>query len=783
MRFVILLTTGILLSCPLVQAQFNVEPYLQDATPTSMRVMWESASEGTATLEWGPDESLGNAEVSEGVASPGGAMHDVLLDGLSPSSAYYYRVASGETSTLIYRFKTPPLPEAESSFSFVAMSDMQKSNDDPDVFDEIVHQGVLDYFGGETSEEIALVLIPGDLVVNGNTYEQWSGDFFAPSHDLFAQVPLYPVLGNHEVNSTYYFQYFHLPENGTPGFEEHWWYKDYGNVRFMGLNSNAPYDGEDQLDWLADVLDATCDLEHIDFVFAELHHPHKSELWTPGERDFTGEVVTALEAFSQSCGKPSIHFFGHTHGYSRGQSQGHKHLWINVASAGGAIDYWGQWPQFDYDEFEITTDDWGFVAVDVEAGDAPQFTVKRLSRGDNYGSLDNVCTDSLVVTKSDLTPPPPSPVAPIGTTQPPECIVLAASPFGPGPSGAQHGASQWQVADNINGFATPLANVWERYRNVYFNGDTQAGASLTTEAIPGLPENADLFWRVRYRDRNLDWSPWTLPAPFFTSESLQGENLLANPGAEEGLDGWVVTEGVAEALTAGECNGVNPFEGDLYFAVGGLCTESDVARMHQDVDVTEWADSIDAGVQAAYASAMMSDWSGADIPAIRMRFLDQSEAVLGETGWFEMPTATWTAANIESVLPALTRWVRFEMQGTRIAGQDNDCYFDRLSLRLGSFTDCDGLPTMVNAAAGSPAPLRIYPNPGDSDLEVIWPGCALPLQDLRVVDNAGRKVQVLWGDSTTGWRIQRGQLPTGQYHIVAIDAAGHTARAKWLIPQ
>ena len=86
MRFAILLTTGILLSCLSARAQFNVEPYLQDATPTSMRVMWENASEGTATLEWGPDESLGNTEVSEGVASPGGAMHDVLLDGLSPSS-------------------------------------------------------------------------------------------------------------------------------------------------------------------------------------------------------------------------------------------------------------------------------------------------------------------------------------------------------------------------------------------------------------------------------------------------------------------------------------------------------------------------------------------------------------------------------------------------------------------------------------------------------------------------------------------------------------------------
>ncbi len=237
-------------------------------------------------------------------------------------------------------------------------------------------------------------------------------------------------------------------------------------------------------------------------------------------------------------------------------------------------------------------------------------------------------------------------------------------------------------------------------------------ASLTTEAIPGLPENAELFWRVRYRDRGLDWSPWTAPTPFFTSESLQGDNLLVNPGAENGLDGWVITEGVAEALTAGECNGVNPFAGDQYFAVGGLCTESDLGRMHQDVDVSAWSDSIDAGVQAAYASAMMSDWSGADIPAIRMRFLDESLDILGETGWFELPVATWTAANIESPLPALSRFVRFEMQGTRIAGQDNDSYFDNLSLRMGSLTDCDGLPTLVTTPSGVSRPFEHLPQSG-----------------------------------------------------------------------
>ncbi|MGB0511278.1 MAG: metallophosphoesterase, partial [Flavobacteriales bacterium] len=381
---------------------FVVRPFLQDAEPTSIRITWEAGEPGPSSAEWGTDDALGTTVNSDGVPSPGGALHEVLLEGLLPDTPYFYAVTAGGETTDVKRFRTPPLPEAETDFTFVAMSDMQRSNANPGIFDEVIHQGVLDYFGGVTSDEIALVLIPGDLVDNGNNYSEWANDFFTPSHDLFSQVPVYPVPGNHENNSSYFFQYFHLPDNGTPGYEEHWWYKDYGNVRFMGLNSNSPYDGEDQLTWLEGVLAATCSLDHIDFVFAQLHHPHKSELWTPGESDFTGEVVTRLEDFTEQCGKPSVHFFGHTHGYSRGQSLDHKHLWINVATAGGAIDYWGEWPQFDYDEFEITTDDWGFVSVDVEAGPEPQFTVKRLSRGDNAVDLDNAVTDSLVISRADV---------------------------------------------------------------------------------------------------------------------------------------------------------------------------------------------------------------------------------------------------------------------------------------------------------------------------------------------------------------------------------------------
>lgn len=762
-------------------AQFNVEPYLQDAEPTSIRVMWESSSGGEAILQWGVDENLGNVLPSQGTPSNGGAMHDVLIEGLTSGTPYYYQVTSGNVSTSALRFRTPTLHTAEASFSFVAMSDMQKSNANPGIFDEVIHQGVLDYFGGEVSDEIALVLIPGDLVDNGNSYNEWSNDFFTPSHDLFGHVPVYPVLGNHEVNSSYYFQYFHLPENGTDGYDEHWWYKDYGNVRFLGLNSNAPYDGDDQLGWLQGVLDATCDMEHIDFVFAQVHHPHKSELWTPGESDFTGEVVAQLESFTEDCGKPSIHFFGHTHGYSRGQSQDHKHLWINVATAGGAIDYWGEWPQFDYDEFEITTDDWGFVSVDVVAGDDPQFTVKRLSRGDGNTDLDNVVTDSLVITKADVLVQPPIAVSPLGSTHAPECVVLATEPFAGGAPDSEHGESQWQVANDINGFDDPVAHVWERHRNIYFNEDTQAGEVLNTEAMPSLPQNSELWWRVRFRDRNLNWSPWTAPVPFYTSASLLGENLLANPGAEDNMNGWVVTQGVAESLTAGECQGVNPFEGDRYFTVGGLCTESALGRMHQDVEVTAWADSIDAGVQSVSAAGRLSDWSGADIPAMRLVFLDEAQSPVGETDWIEMPTVTWTLVELESLLPAMTRWVRLELQGTLVAGTDNDSYFDALSLRMGAAFDCSGLPLDIPGPVVQ-STLVIYPNPG-ALISVEWPNESGQLLDLRVVDAQGRKVRVDARASEKGFSIQGEGLAPGQYHLIGMDGQGRMAKGTWLIEE
>jgi len=327
------------------------------------------------------------------------------------------------------------------------MSDRQRDNGLPNKFWEVVHNGVIDHvtdsMGPDLSSELAMVLIPGDLVDNGTNYASWKTTFFDPANPLFSYVPVYPVLGNHENDTPNYFNYFQLPTNGTTGFLEHWWYKDHSNVRIIGLNSNSGYRIQVQLDCLDGVLASAATDPTIDFVFAQLHHPHHSELWIDGNTDYTGQVITRMEQFSTSSGKPSIHFFGHTHAYSRGQSRDHSHVMVNVATAGGNIDYWGEFAQIDYPEFNISDDEYGFVLVEVEAGAAPRFTLKRFSSGDATNVEDNTLEDLMTVRRNNNGPMTPVALFPVASDVVSlDCVVLKANTFFDA-DGDAHGDTHW----------------------------------------------------------------------------------------------------------------------------------------------------------------------------------------------------------------------------------------------------------------------------------------------------------------------------------------------------
>lgn len=502
--------------------QIVVGPYLQDATPSSINIMWETNEGGNSKVLWDTTEQLSNQveRVFSIINERPSQIHRVKLENLSPSTTYYYKVMTGNTESETYHFTTPPLPDEDKSFQLIALSDMQRDNDHPDKFKEIVEEGVLAYLekknGGEdVFKDLGVVIIPGDLTNDGAIYTDWTNDFFRQSEKLLPFVPVYPVLGNHEKNSDFYFNYFHLPDNGTPGYMEHWYYKDYGNVRIIGLNSNDDYRIQAQLDWLSKVLEDAGQNDDIDFVFAQLHHPYKSELWIDGERDYTGEIIFEMEKFSTRTGKPSIHFYGHTHGYARGQSKDHMHLWVNVATAGGRIDGWGEYAQTNYDEFSVSHSDYGFVLMEVTAGDDPKFKLVRLSRGDVSNPKDNEVSDIIEVKRYNTKPAMPTCISPIEEAKVDiDKITLKASEFKISDIG-KHGGTQWQVARTYN-FANPDVDIWKQYEDWYGNKDLNEGIDLTQQEITSLKEKTTYYWRVRYRTKGLVWSDWSESQKFIT---------------------------------------------------------------------------------------------------------------------------------------------------------------------------------------------------------------------------------------------------------------------------
>ena len=510
---------------------FTINPYLQNASPNSITIMWEYSNWDVSSVEWGNTDTLGNLDSTTfEITSSISCLFTAKLTSLQSNTKYYYQVNTGNSTSEMFDFYTPSTNIDEVPINIVVMSDMQKSDNNPTKFSEIINDGIIDYvkdnYGGNTNENLDMILIPGDLVSTGTNHSHWKDDFFSQSEPLFSTVPFYPVLGNHEANANLYFQYMDLPENGTLGYEEHWWYKDNSNVRIIGLNSNSDYQIQDQLDWLDSILYMTSLDNTIDFVFAQLHHPHKSEQWTPGNTGFTGDVISLLENFTANCGKPTIHFYGHTHGYSRGQSKDHTHLMVNVATSGGYIDYWGEWPQEDYEEYSISQDEWGYVFLEVKAGSDPQFTLKRLSNGDDFISKKNSLEDIVTIRLYNNPPNTPTGIFPLYLdTINSSSMILIADNFSD-QDGDLHGSSQWQISSDCNDFTSLVFDSWKQYENWYRDINTQLNDTLTDEIINSLDGSSHYCWRVRYRDRSLSWSEWSTPIPFVTDNSIVNKKLI-----------------------------------------------------------------------------------------------------------------------------------------------------------------------------------------------------------------------------------------------------------------
>ena len=168
-------------------------------------------------------------------------------------------------------------------------------------------------------------------------------------------------------------------------------------------------------------------------------------------------------------------------------------------------------------------------------------------------------------------------------------------------------------------------------------------------------------------------------------------NLLSNASAEQGLQGWTVTKDYLESLSDGQCGGIAPYSGTRYFAVGGICNTADYAEVYQQVHLPQRLhNKIDASGVTVKFGGMMSTWSGSDVPAIKLVFRDDSKSVISESNTLTSNATAWTATNSGNVsVPAQTRHIDMVLSGTRIVGEDSDCFFDDLFMRLSAGTEGD----------------------------------------------------------------------------------------------
>ena len=688
---------------------FYVTPIVQNVQPTSAWIMWESESGDESRVDFGATTDLGQTANGSAQASSGSRrIHTTQLTGLQPDTTYYYAATTGDSTSETHHFRTFPLPTSEKPFRFAAVSDTQSDFARDDQLLEVIRDGIVAYslanHGPDLADNLAFWLDAGDIVDQGPQYWQWKEEFFDEVKDLSPYVPLFAVPGNHEQDSHWFFDYFVLPENGTPGFMEHWYYFDYSNVRVIGLDSNAGYQIQAQLDWLQAVLDDTAGNEKVDFVFAQLHHPALSELWTPGNTGYSMQVVRMLEQFTEATGKPSVHFFGHTHAYSRGQSRDHQHLWVNVASGEGNLDYWGEYPQADYPEFQYSKPDYGFAMIEVQAGDEPSFRLDRLSRGTESNSADNELIDSITIRLNNAAPATPAAVFPTDADSPvdPDGLTLRASGFSDA-DGDDHWESHFQITATPGDYADPVVDEWIRFENWYAPpGATGSGNgwysvnTVTDPDVTRLPVAAALegqatyAWRVRYRDEGLEWSDWSAEVTFTTGDSAFGPNLLTNPGAEQGTTGWTVLDPPLESLAANDCGSLtDPVEGSRFWAIGGVCAnEGDYGEAMQAVDVSDHADAIDDGLARVNVRGWLKDYGGSDRPEIWAVFKDAGGTVIDQTTKLGSLSPAWEEKTSVDPVPAGTRTIEFHLSGTRNGGTDNDSYADALELRLGIRDTC-----------------------------------------------------------------------------------------------
>ena len=311
-------------------------------------------------------------------------IHHVEASGLTPGVTYQYRVGNGTKAgwSEVSTFTTESAAE-DDPFSFLFFTDTQSENAAGFAIWTKLYE-----LGLEKYPDTKFALHSGDIVEDGSRMNQWEL-FLHASKGLSKQIPFMSVVGNHDVygdGESIYQSLFPYPQNGPAGKEGFVYSFDYGNAKFIMLNSEfGVQDMNEQQAWIRE------EVENSDkeWTIAMFHRPaYKSN-------PLTGTNATA-QTFAPVLEEMGVDVVlnGHDHAYMRThamkdgqvQANGEGTVYVIGGSAG---------PKFypvednEYVNVQYDTDKQVFTSIAIEG--------KQL-KGEVY-TIDNELVDSFVLGK------------------------------------------------------------------------------------------------------------------------------------------------------------------------------------------------------------------------------------------------------------------------------------------------------------------------------------------------------------------------------------------------
>ena len=232
-----------------------VYPYLQNVTSDGATVMWETGDSVIGKVRYGAPGSLEQLVTEQKPET----IHKLRLLGLNADSTYSYRAEYSSTKLGESHFRTFP-KDGSRPWRMAVYGD---SRSNPEKHAAIIR--------GIIKANPLLVMHTGDYATDGRIYGQWKPQFFDPAAELLKSVPLFPVIGNHEYNSPWYYRYFDLDFYHAG---QAYYSFDVANAHIVLLNSDAPYADWDmnsgQMRWLIEDLEKHA---AATWKIVTFHHP------------------------------------------------------------------------------------------------------------------------------------------------------------------------------------------------------------------------------------------------------------------------------------------------------------------------------------------------------------------------------------------------------------------------------------------------------------------------------------------------------------------------------